>query len=218
MARISVFSREIDLLLARHLSPQARQRAAAQYARKLLAEAQQTNQRALGAIPPHRTFVDGRAGAALESVNPDHGRIVFRFELSHEMLRWIGEQLVTHSPFLTGQYARSHVLLADGVEIDADGKIPQAETYLFVNSVPYARKIERGYSDDAPEGVYEVVSALATRRFGNIANIRFTYRSLLLPYIALGGRRGGKTASPAKRSAHYIERETRNPAISVRLR
>jgi hypothetical protein len=205
MARISVFSREIDLLVSRHLSPEARQRKAAQFARKVLADAQTTNKHALGVTPPHKQFVDGKAGAALESVNPDHGRITFTFELAHEMLRWIGEQLVQHSPVLTGRYRDSHALLADGVEIDADGKIPEAQIYTFVNIAPYARKIERGESDQSPEGVYEVVAALAQRRFGNIARIRFAYRSLNIP-------------AERSRAARAVERNSRNPAIIVTLR
>jgi hypothetical protein len=205
MARISVFSREVDLLVSRHLSPKARQRKAAQYARKALADAQETNKRALGVVPPHRQFVDGKAGVALESVNPDHGRIVFTFELADEMLRWIGEQLVVNSPVLTGRYRDSHVLLADGVEVDADGKIPPAQVYTFVNIQPYARKIERGLSDQAPDGVFEVTAALAQRRFGNIARVRFTYRALDIP-------------AERSRAARAAERNSRNPAIVVTLR
>jgi len=205
MARVSVFSREIDLIVSRQLSPEAQQRKAAQYARKVLAEAQQTNKRALGIVPPHKQFVDGKVGAALESVNTDHGRIVFTFELAHEMLRWIGEQLVINSPVLTGRYRDSHVLLADGVEVDADGKIPEAQTFAFVSTVPYARKIERGLSDQAPDGVYEVVAVLAQRRFGNIARIRFTYKSLDIP-------------TERSRAARAAERNSRSPAIVVTLR
>lgn len=205
MARLSTFSRDIELLVSRTLSPQARQKLAAQSARKILLEAQEHNRAALGAVPPHKQFVDGKAGAPLEIVDPDQGRIVFEFELADELLRWIGEQLVLQSPVLTGRYRDSHVLLADGVEIDADGKIPPAETYLFVNTRPYARKIERGLSDQAPDGVYEAVAVLAQRQFGNIARVRFTYRSLVIP-------------AEHSRAARRAERDSRNPAISVTSR
>ena len=159
------------------LSPQARQKLAANAARDILAEAQQENRAALGMAPPYQTFVDGREGAPLESVNPDRGHIVFEFELIGETLAWIGEQLIIHSPVLTGAYQKSHILLADGVEINVDGTIPPAENYVFVNTQPYARKIERGLSEQAADGVYEVVTELAKRRFGNAALIRFTYIS-----------------------------------------
>jgi hypothetical protein len=205
MARIGVFSREVEMLVSRHLSPEARQRKAAQAARQILSEAQQTNKRALGVVPPVKQFVDGSAGAPLESVNPDHGRIVFQFEIAGDMLRWIGEQLVLNSPVLTSRYRDSHVLLADGVEVEADGKIPEAQVYTFVNIQPYARKIERGESDQAPDGVFEVVAALAQRRFGNVARIRFAYRALEIPV-------------ERTRAAKAAERNSRNPAIVVTLR
>ncbi len=205
MARISTFARDVQLLVDKALSPQARQKLAAESARKILAGAQEQNRQALGTSPPHKTFVDTRAEAPLESVNPDHGRIVFEFELHNEMLRWIGEQLVLHSPVLTGQYAHSHVLLADGVEVDADGKIPPATEYVFASTVPYARKIERGLSDQAEDGVYEVVADLARRRFGNLASIRFTYRSLLIP-------------AGSSRADRQAERDSRAPAIVITLR
>jgi hypothetical protein len=205
MARIGNFEKDIQLVLSNTISREARQRLAATTARKILSDAQDKNSRALGVVPPHRQFVDGKAGVALETVDPDRGTIVFQFELVDELLRWIGEQLVTHSPFLTGQYTRSHVMLADGVEVDPDGHIAPAETYLFVNIAPYARKIERGESDQAPDGVYEVVAALAQRRFGNIARVRFTYRALSTPV-------------ERSREARAAERNSRNPAIVVTLR
>ena len=218
MARLGNFRKDIELLVSDKLSPQARQRTVANYARKVLAETQSANRRALGRDTEYEQAVDGRKGATLESVNPDHGTIVFSFDLGQGVLEWIGEQLVLNSPVLTGKYRASHVMLADGVEIDLGAPIPPAEEYIFVNTVPYARKIERGLSDQAPEGVFEVIADMAKRRFGNIADVKFTYRSILLPYIALGGKKGGKMASPAKRSAHSMETETRNPAISVRIR
>lgn len=205
MARIGNFERDIQLVLSNTISREARQRLAAKSARKILADAQEKNKRALGAVPPHRQFVDGKAGVALETVNPDRGTIVFQFELVDELLQWIGEQLVINSPVLTGRYRDSHVLLADGVEVEIGGQIPQAERYSFVNILPYARKIERGQSDQSPDGVYEVVAALAQRRFGNIARIKFSYRSLLIP-------------TERSREARAAERNSRNPAIVVTLR
>lgn len=197
MARINNLSRDIHLLIDRTLSPHARQQVAAKSARKILADAQTHNKSVLGVVPPHKEYVDGKLGVPLETVNTDRGHIVFQFELGNEILRWIGEQLVLNSPVLTGQYARSHVLLADGVEIDADGKIPAAETYTFTNIQPYSRKIERGLSDQAEDGVFEVVAALAAKKFGNVARIRFTYVSL---------------------SGTSKDKSDRQPAITVSLR
>jgi hypothetical protein len=71
-----------------------------------------------------------------------------------------------------------------------------ASRYEFVSTVPYARKIERGLSPQAPDGVYQVVAVLAQKRFGNVARIRFSYRALPgvegrqpAIIIQIGGRR-----------------------------
>ena len=209
MARISVFSREIDLIVSKHLSVEARQKRVADAARKILGEAQAINRRILGVVPPHKQFVDGREGVPLENVNTDRGVIVFKFELIGETLRWIGEQLVIHSPIGTapkdphpGLYARSHILLAGGVEVDVDAgeMIPQASEYRFVSLVPYARKIERGLSDQAADGVYEVVAALARRRFGNVAGIKFAFTEI----VGGGGGKGSMLMNWAERNASQV--------------
>jgi hypothetical protein len=232
MARIGNFSREVELLISRTLSPEARQKIAAREARKILAEAQAANARVLGKTPPHKEYVDGRLGAPLESVNPDMGHITFDFSLIGEMLEWVGRMLVENSPIggppdsphdpHPGLYARSHILLADGVEVDVDnGKaLPKAETYVFVNRVPYARRIERGWSDQTPEGVYEVVADIAKRRFGNIANIRFTFATIVGGDGELwdwAARNASKQPTARKQAAQY-DKNVRNPAISITLR
>ncbi|MBP0500792.1 hypothetical protein J8J32_22205, partial [Mycobacterium tuberculosis] len=79
--RLRPLSRDLTLAVQRALAPQERQRLIASAARRVLAETQAQNARAIGLAPPHDTFVDGRAEAPLESVNPDRGEIVFRFSL-----------------------------------------------------------------------------------------------------------------------------------------
>ena len=228
MARIGNFTREVKLWVSENMSPAARQKLAATMARKLLSEAQTQNKKVLGKVPPHTQVVDGRIGAPLESVNPDRGRIIFEFELVMDLLSWIGEQLVLHSPVgeapedpHPGLYRRSHKLLADGVEIDPEGRIPPAEEYTFVNIQPYARKIERGHSSQAPEGVYEVVADLARRRFGNIAKIRYTLigisdsgASSLWDWAAANASRA---EGAAKQRGQY-EKNIRQPAIRITVK
>lgn len=205
-AKIDAIDKDLALMLKKELSPEARKAAMVSFAREELAKAQATNRQALGHEPPYETFVDGRRGAALESVNPNGGTILFAFELLDDLFEWIGEQLVLHAPVLTGRYQRSFKFYADGREIDPGGDVPTAREYVFLNSQPYARKIERGHSDQAPNGVFEVVAALAKGRFGNMANIRFSYRT---PEVAVAG------ASKARRDA---DRESRSPAIVITLR
>lgn len=198
--RIEGFDKSLRLTFAADLAPEARSRALASAARDGIETAAAQNERVLGARPPVETFVDGVRGAALERVKPD-GTIVAEFVLVQDALRWIAEQLALHSPVLTGRYRASHILFADDAEVPAGSPPPAAGEYVFLSPLPYARKIEAGRSNQAPDGVYEAVAALANRRFGNLARIRFTYR-------ALASAPSGKGRA----------RDNRRPAIVVGLR
>lgn len=221
--RIEPLDRSIVLAIREGEPPAERGKRLAAYARAALAEAQEINRRATGSVPPHETYVDGKLGAPLESVKPD-GVIVFEFDLLNDMFAWIGEMLVQHSPVLTGRYAASHAFFADGVEVVPGADLPPAEEYVFISTVPYARKIERGLSPQAPEGVYEGVAALARRRFGNVARIRFSFRSLqaggivgYIPAAASVGRdkRGRFASTGARSAARDLKHATRQPAIVI---
>ncbi len=204
--KINAIEKDIDLLLKEELSPEARRAMMASFAREELSKAQAANQQALGHEPPYETFVDGRRGAALESVNADNGTILFAFELLDDLFEWIGEQLVLHAPVLTGKFRNSFRFYADGAEIDPGANVPAAREYVFLSTVPYARKLERGHSDQAPNGVFEVVAALAKGRFSNLANIRFSYRT---PEAS-----AADTAKARKTADHA----SRSPAIVITLR
>jgi hypothetical protein len=219
--RIGNFSRDIGLIVDRHLSVEARQKIVAKKAREILAEAEAKNRAVLGETPPHKQIVDGRLGAPLESVNVEHGHITFEFDFTLECLRWIGEQLIINSPVRTGRFRDSIIMLADGVEIDPGEfkTVPRAQEYVFVSTVPYARKIERGLSDQAPEGVFEVVADLAKRRFGNIASIKYTLYGItqgntMLEEWAIG--HSSKEEGIRKQQRQY-DKDVRNPAVVVKL-
>jgi hypothetical protein len=203
--RLTGVNKDFEVMLKEDLSPQARSAALASIARAGLAEAQETNRKALGRVPPHETVVDSRRGGDIDAVKPD-GVIVFEFELLDDLFGWIDLQLIKHAPVLTGKFRRSFVLFADGVEIDPDGPLPQAREFSYVNVQPYARKIERGHSSQAPNGVFQVVAALANTRFGNMANIRFSYRT---PIASKAG------SAKARRKSDTANRQ---PAIVITLR
>jgi hypothetical protein len=172
--RVQPIDRDITLMLSEDLSPQAQSRALASFAQQQLQEAQEINARALGRVPRHETYVDGNPSSAIENVKPT-GTIIFEFELVNDAILWIEQMLIQHSPERSSRYSRSHVLFADGVEVQFGAPVPDAKSYTFVNTQPYARKIERGLSAQAKSGVYEVVAVLASRRFGNVAKVRFSF-------------------------------------------
>lgn len=177
MSRIQAFDREIELLLNELSSPEAQSARLAEFAAEQIAEAKAINREATGTNAPHREIVDGRLGAPLSSVRPN-GVIIADFDVLTEVLGWIGDELIRTSPVLTGRFRQSHVLYVDGEPHEPGTPIPSAELYTFVNSQPYARKIEKGFGDAVTDGLYEGISAVAHKRFGNIARITFGWQAL----------------------------------------
>ncbi len=211
LVRIKPVNLDIRVAFNGMLSPEHRSKILAQYAQEKLTEADQRNESAVGYVPEHDTFVDGVAEAPLASVKPD-GVIVFQFKLLGEVFQWIMDTLEQHSPVKSGRYVSSHMFYADGVEADPTDA-PQASEYVFLNTQPYSRKIERGESTEAPDGVYEGVATMAQGRFGNIAKISFGYKQ------PLGGEvHDWATARPGKRSRVAVARDTNQPAIIITVR
>lgn len=133
------------------------------------------------------TTVDGRTGAALESVDPEKGMIVFQFSYAREIAQAIHDLLVSLSPFRdkrTGanpptHYEDEHLVFVNGQQVEQlPEKLGPADTVMFVNVQPYARKIEAGFSLQAPKGVYEQVARIMRDRFGNAAGIDFSYQQI----------------------------------------
>lgn len=191
--KIEPINRDLDVIFAGTLSPEARSKFLADFAREALADGEEQNASVLGHKPPHRTFVDGTENQDIDRVRPD-GTIVYEFELVSELLIWIADQLQSHAPVKTGRFRSSFLVFADGDEVDVGADIQIAQEYVFLNIQPYARKIERGLSPQAPEGVFEAVAALASARFGNMAKVRFSYRTPISGAL-VGGKRGDRATN-----------------------
>jgi len=195
--RIQPVRRDLEILLDRTLSPEAQSAAFARFARQALAEGKATNERVLGRVPSYRTFVDGQEGASEDRVRPA-GRIVYEFELVSDIPVVALAELERFSPHRSGRYQNSHVLFADGVQVSDPKNAPPAREWVIMNLTAYARKIEGTVhsggkrppqSRQAPDGVYNVVADRLQRQYGNVARIRFSYRS------AIGGA-GGADRNP----------------------
>lgn len=223
-AKIDAFDRDITVLINDALGPDAQSAALANFARGVEKDVEEQNKEALGYIPPHETVVDGSQGANEDSVKPN-GTIVYEFDLIDDLFIFIDEMLIQNSPVRSGRYIKSHTFYADGVEFDPTGQVPQASEFVIANTQPYARKIEgvgkkAGESPQFPNGVYEAVATLARQRFGNLAKIDFTYRSIS------GGAIGAWAATPSahrlarknKRLSHPEEWLTAQPAIVITVR
>lgn len=203
------------------MSSAAVRAAVAQYAAAEITEVDADNRRVLGRVPPPAVSVDGRLGAPLSSVKLDGGVIVADWAVIGDVLAWIGRTLQDRSPVVSGRYRDSHTLFVDDAEVPIGGDVPPAAQYVFLNPVPYAHKIEigktksgRDFVVSVPNRIYERTADDAKARFGNAANIRFSYRAplagALLKYMPVRG--------PASRAANAMERELRVPSIIVTLR
>lgn len=217
-ARITVTGQSRTTLLSALLPEADLRRMRGELARAAIAEAAAQNRAVLGVEPPRREVVDGHEGAALESVRPD-GVVYAEWSLIEELVSWVGRALVLASPIgpgRNGHYKDSHIVMVDGVRLGAGAAIPELfEAITFASTRPYARKIERGLSAQAPDGVYQAVAAVAKARFGNMAAIKFTY--VPLPRRGSGrDSRGRFTRGEGDRAAAAREHASRQPAILIR--
>lgn len=183
--KIASIANDIKIIVDRDLSPAAQSMAVADFARAEIAKADEKNRRVLGRIPPKVTTVDGQRGASLDRVRPNGGSIITEWELVSDVLVWIGDTLHDRSPHVSGDYREGWKILADGVETEIGGELPKAETYTFVNVVPYSRKIEVGKTESGRDFVIQVPNRIAERtakdaqsRFGNIAKVKSVWISL----------------------------------------
>jgi hypothetical protein len=199
-------------------SPEARAKAFAAMARASIAEIDASNDAKAGRDLHFRTFVDGRETIDLER-NTERSEIVARWELGAGVVDYIAGLLAKAGPVRTGRYRASVLMYADGVEIDVAKKSIGAREVLFVSSVPYARKIERGKKGYAPGKVYEAVAAMANARFSNIARIKFTYAEPegYAPMLDEWARGNASKEKGGRKQRAKMSKNRRNPAIIVYL-
>jgi hypothetical protein len=223
--RIDPIAQTIKLIVANTISPDAQKQAVASFAQGAIDQADATNRRVLGRIPPRTVTVDGRQGAPLTDVKPDGGSIIVEYELITDVLVWIGDTLRARSPVQSGAYRDGWTLLADGTEVAVNDDVPGADEYTFVNTVPYARKIEVGLTESGRAFVIQVPNRIAERtakdaasKFGNIAKIANTFIALENAYTlkndAVSRARPGRRRRVTSRAGSEIT----YPAITVSLK
>lgn len=212
--------------MARRVVPIARQfqvavqAAMADVRQAHIALAKREHARVMRTDPQPASFVrvvDGRLGAREEDVGAA-GVIHYRYPRLELVAQFAMETLYDKSPVDSGDYRSAHTLFIDGIAVpNLEGWRPGQEISIG-NPLPYARKIELGRMTMRVSGtdfVYEQAAEIVHRRYGNVAQIFYSWRSLLLPNFGLGGRAGGRAAGPAKRAAAAIERATRAPVLII---
>ncbi|MBP2310494.1 hypothetical protein GBZ48_31515 [Azospirillum melinis] len=133
-------------------------------------------------------WIDGRPNAAIEQIKA-HGVAYFEFSYIRTIIGFAAAQLRELSPedFVHPDqrvFRESHLLFCDGREVGTlteggdtsfiDRLSPRSE-FVITNSQPYAGKIERGQSDQAPNGVFRLAASTVSRRYGSIVTSRFLW-------------------------------------------
>ena len=159
----------------------ARQRTAEATHRLVVRTAKAEHQRIMQTAPRPLTFrryVDGAIGAPEEAVRAN-GVILYEYPRLDIVAAFALETLRQRSPVASGLYRDSHTLFLNGAAVaDLEAWVPGADVAIS-NPVPYARKIELGVMTmRVPGHVYETTAQIVRARFGNVATVRFTYRTL----------------------------------------
>jgi hypothetical protein len=206
-------------------NPRERAKKFAEMARSEIESTSRLNDSLTGHHVPYKTSVDGAETSDLYRAK-ETSRIEADWELGAAVIEYIYHLLMTTTPVgrnskHPGLYRKSMMMFADGKEIDDPKKALGAKDVLFVSTVAYARKIERGKKGYSPGHVYEGIAAMAKGRFGNIARINFTYREPLvtgthLDVWALSN--AVRTEGHSRKQTKKFEKNRRNPAIVVYLR
>jgi len=134
-------SQHLQVLIDRTL-PESRQRQiAADYARGI-----RDGLIAAGRAPRRfTTEVDGREGAAEETVRLDGGHIVYRFSSLAGAVQFALDYLRERSPVLTGEFQRSWMVLVNGSPWRQPmEEIPGDADVTVTNDRPFARLMEVG--------------------------------------------------------------------------
>lgn len=230
------FSRSVRAFADRTLSPAALSRHLATVAR----EARDELIREGSAPDSYETFVDGRRGAAEETVRPD-GAIVYRFNLLGQAARLALDAAVRLSPRESGDFAAAWTVAVNGRLWTGDlADIPTDAEVMVVNPLPYARKIETGAMPrmSVPPGIVERVKLQVNRRFPTMqASVTYVHLPSIFgrpgyptPYILRGRKRsfavahiariranGGRSVATNRKDSRAGEQIT-YPALSITAR
>lgn len=145
--------RSVAIDASRLLPPREQSRLLAAHARRardaLIAEGR--------AAPGYLTYVDGRLGAAEESVRPE-GAIRYVFSTIARAVAFAQAYAEGASPVLSGAFRRSWIVVVNGARWTRDvATIPPDAVVHLVNTSPYARRLEVGRRDRKPGLGYKLV-------------------------------------------------------------
>lgn len=153
-------------------------------------------------------------------------RLVYSFSNMVDVVTFALETLRELSPVGSaddqhpGLYRDSHTIFLNGHVVKDVGGFRSGDQINISNPVPYARKIEAGRGKmTVPGHVYEQAAQLVAARFGNQAQIKFTFMPVRFgdveTYAAFSRRiRPGRRLSDKARRDWLV----RQPALEIKAR
>ena len=192
--KLDAFARQLNFGTVDKLTGEAHRLAFANYAAQVRDEEIARQVARGGARPSVETRVDGRLGAALQSVRIG-GHIRFDFRYLSEMTLFALAVLRGLAPQDSGAYSESFLALVDNVEIDPHA-IPASAREVFVTSRKvYSRKIQvgaRGFKAHA--GLFDKALKAVRTRYGNITTVEVRFVKLVGGYVLKGRKKRKDTA------------------------
>ena len=135
------------------------------------------------------TFVDGRAGAAEETVRVPDGVILYRFNVLGEAAAYALAYAQSRSPVRGGEYRASWIVLVDGrLWTGSLRSIPAGMTVAVTNTAPYHRKIDAGGQRTIGQKIVEETRQATAKRFP-ILLVERQFWTLPGGYVLKGHRR-----------------------------
>jgi hypothetical protein len=180
---------------------------------------QQQSARSGGIAPTLTRIVDGRRGAAYETVR-ENGFIILQWGYMREIATVALARLRARAPERSGEYKAGIKLFVGASEaaLSAGGIPASTSVFTVVATAPYSRRLEIGKSKDggpfvvqvAPHIVAETAQFLA-QDYRGVARVRFVFEDV-------EGPAAGAARSAAVRSSRRSERrEARRAAVAVRF-
>jgi hypothetical protein len=182
------FEQVITLAIAKAKPPEVQQLHA-----KIAREGLAKHLASLSSRPTVRRIVDGRIGAAEETVRP-YGVIRYEFESLREAAIFARAELQQASPVRSGRYAGNWFFLVNGAHIESLDAVAMPEKLAEVtisNDQPYSRRLAVGKRADGrpfslqnlPPGYMEVAAQAVRARFGNSVYVEIRFIKLIGGYV-----------------------------------
>ncbi len=209
--KLQGFEKQVALALE-DFQGDARHKMFVDAAKEVFKETDEGNAAATGARVKSTRVVDGVRDAPIEAVRIG-GTVVFNWSPITPAVEEVYARLVRMSPVggagdpHPGLFKASNIVLINDVEVSIPFQLNPGDVVKFTNLQPYARRIETGWSKQAPNGIYETVAAITQKTLRQFARVTFAYEH----YVGRGA--GGPKTRYGGAGTH--SQDERYPTITI---